>query len=76
MEAAGGHCEMGTAGEHSAAVSRTEVRRADPEVLIVAPCGFGVERAAAEMPTLEAQPGFSELRAVRAEGVYVADGNL
>jgi iron complex transport system substrate-binding protein len=42
----------------------------------VAPCGFGLERAAAEMPVLAAQPGWAELPAVRAGRVYVADGNL
>jgi iron complex transport system substrate-binding protein len=48
---------------------------ADPEVLVVAPCGFGLERAAAEMPALAGRPGWAALRAVRAGEVYVADGN-
>jgi iron complex transport system substrate-binding protein len=73
---AGGENLLGVRGEHSAAVSWPVVRAADPEVLVVAPCGFGVARTIAEMPVLEAQPGWSDLRAVRAGRVHVADGNL
>jgi iron complex transport system substrate-binding protein len=76
VEAAGGACLLGAPGAHSAAIPWDEVRRADPDVVIVAPCGFGLERAAAEMPALAARPGWGELRAVRTGRVFVADGNL
>jgi iron complex transport system substrate-binding protein len=52
------------------------VLEADPDVLLVAPCGFGLERALSEMPVLAQQPGFAQLRAVQSGRVYVADGNL
>ena len=42
---------------------------------MVAPCGFGLERALDEMPALAARPGWSGLQAVRRGQVYVADGN-
>lgn len=73
---AGGDDRLGADGGHSTAVDWAAVRAADPEVLVVAPCGFGLERAAREMPVLAAQPGWAELRAVREGRVYVADGNL
>jgi iron complex transport system substrate-binding protein len=73
---AGGESLLGVEGGHSAAIAWERVCAAAPEVLIVAPCGFGLERTAAEMPTLEAQSGWSELPAVRAGRVYIADGNL
>jgi iron complex transport system substrate-binding protein len=73
---AGGDNRLGAAGVHSTTGAWDGVRRADPEVLVVAPCGFPIERTAREMPTLEAQPGWSDLRAVRAGRVYVADGNF
>jgi iron complex transport system substrate-binding protein len=76
VELAGGEPLLGAPGEHSAAIAWDEVRAADPEVLIVAPCGFGLDRATAEMPILAAQPGWDQLRAVRAGRVHVADGNL
>jgi iron complex transport system substrate-binding protein len=44
--------------------------------LVIAPCGFSIDRTAQEMPTLEARPGWADLRAVRTGRVYLADGNL
>ena len=76
MEAAGGENLLGAPGAHSAACSWDTVRGADPDVLVVAPCGFGLARTASEMPRLEAQPGWGALRAVRDGRVYIADGNL
>jgi iron complex transport system substrate-binding protein len=76
VEAAGGRCLLGWPGEHSSVTAWQAVRDADPEVLVIAPCGFALPRALAEMPALAAQPGWSELAAVRAGRVFVADGNL
>lgn len=76
VELAGGDDLLGAAGVHSASVAWDAVRAADPEVMIIAPCGFPLERAAGELPALAARPGWSALRAVRTGRVYVADGNL
>ena len=76
VEAAGGQALLAAKGEHSSAIPWDEVRRADPEYLIVAPCGFGIERTAQEMKTLQANPGWPELRAVQSGRVAIADGNL
>jgi iron complex transport system substrate-binding protein len=76
IELAGGVNLLGTAGAHSTTAPWSAVREADPDVLVVAPCGFGLERTEREMLTLEQQPGWSELRAVRTGRVFVADGNL
>jgi iron complex transport system substrate-binding protein len=73
---AGGTNVLGTPGEHSTTTPWEAIRAADPEVLLVAPCGFGLDRSVREMPILAALPGWSELRAVRDGRVYVADGNL
>jgi len=75
VEHAGGDCVLGNANAHSAAVPWQAVLDADPEVLVVAPCGFGLERARAEMPRLMDRPGWAGRRAVRSGQVYVADGN-
>jgi iron complex transport system substrate-binding protein len=75
VELAGGRCGLGNAGAHSRATPWQAVLDADPDVLVVAPCGFGLERAAAEMPALARRPGWTDLRAVRGGEVYVADGN-
>jgi iron complex transport system substrate-binding protein len=75
VELAGGDCLLGNAGEHSETTPWSDVARADPEVLVVAPCGFGLERARLEMPLLERHPDFRSLRAVKGGRVFVADGN-
>ena len=71
VELAGGTNVLGTPGEHSAAIPWQHVIDADPDVVVVAPCGFDLARTKREMPRLVEQPGFSKLRAV-----FVADGNL
>jgi len=76
VELAGGSNLLGTPGAHSTTTLWHAVREADPDVLVVAPCGFGLERAASEMHLLAAQPGWMELKAVRNRRVFVADGNL
>jgi iron complex transport system substrate-binding protein len=73
---AGGECLLGAPGAHSTAIPFEALRAADPDVIVVAPCGFGLERTRAEMPALAALPGWSQLRAVRAGRVFIADGNL
>jgi iron complex transport system substrate-binding protein len=76
VDAAGGESVLGTAGAHSTTTPWADVRAADPEVLVVAPCGFAIDRTLREMHLLTAQPGWRDLRAVRAGRVFVADGNL
>lgn len=75
LEAANARPLLGHAGQHSQAILWERVREADPDHLIVAPCGFDVSRTLREMPTLEALPGWADLRAVRTGRVAVADGN-
>lgn len=76
VELAGGDNLLGNAGQHSTTLSFAAICQANPEVLVVAPCGFGLARAWSEMPALAKEPGFAELRAVREGRVYVCDGNL
>ncbi len=75
VEAANGRLLLGRPGEHSQAIEWACVREADPEFLVIAPCGYDRTRAEAELPLLRAREGWSELRAVREGRVAVADGN-
>ena len=75
IDLANGCDVLGKAGEHSDWITFEQLRDADPDVILVAPCGFDLERTIAEMPALVAQPDWSRLRAVRDKRVYVADGN-
>ncbi len=75
VDAAHGRLVLGERGEHSSAIDWQRIRDADPDWLIIAPCGFDLKRARREVPTLEALPGWFDLRAVRGGKVVLADGN-
>jgi iron complex transport system substrate-binding protein len=68
---AGGRNLFGEAGRHSPWMSWEELVAADPEVIIVAPCGFDLPRTEQELYWMTDRPGWSRLRA----RVYLADGN-
>lgn len=74
-EAANANLLLGHKGEMSRAISWEAVRAADPDYLIIAPCGYSLARSLHEIHVLEALPGWSELRAVTAGNVAFADGN-
>ncbi len=76
VEIAGGESLLGSPNMHSTSLAWDAVRQADPDVLVVAPCGFGLERTLGEVHVLASGPGWSDLRAVKAGRVYVADGNI
>ncbi len=75
VEAAGAVSLLGTAGAHSSWIEFAAIAAADPEVILIAPCGFTMERTAAELPALWRRAGWSELRAVRDGRVFLAEGN-
>src|SRR5262249_21933281 len=75
VEAANGRLLLGEKGQFSTAIDWQRVRDADPDWLVIAPCGFGLDRTLCEIPMLEALPGWSDLRAVRQGQVALADGN-
>jgi iron complex transport system substrate-binding protein len=72
---AGGLPALAAEGEYSIRVPWTDLRSADPDVLVIACCGHGVERTRRDIPLLESLPGWHELRAVRAGRVYLVDGS-
>ncbi len=75
VELAGGRDLFGTAGRHSGTLEWEALRKADPEVLVVAPCGFDIARTRADLAALTKRPGFADLRAVKEKRAFVADGN-
>jgi iron complex transport system substrate-binding protein len=72
---AGGEPLLGNDGLYSSAISADMLRKADPDFLIVAPCGFDFERSWREQSVLEALPWWDELKAVQEGKVAFADGN-
>ncbi len=76
VEIANGEPLLGHPGEFSTAIPADHLRDADPDYIIVAPCGFNLERAEREQSVLERHPWWRDLRAVRDGKVFFADGNL
>ena len=75
IEIAGGRCDLVGAGEHSALCDWDSVVAFAPEVIVVMPCGFELERTLSEMRVLAALPEWDALPAVCAGRVHAADGN-
>lgn len=75
IDMAGGRNLFGEAGRHSPIMNWEQVVKADPDILIITPCGYSIAQTLDEMPTLIARPGFRELKAVRTGRVFVCDGN-
>lgn len=48
----------------------------NPEIIVIAPCGYDVNRTLADMPFLENKPEWKNLKAVKNKQVYIADFNL
>ena len=69
---AGGIDVLGTAGAHSNVVTLDTIIAADPEIVLVAPCGYGLDRAEVEAQRLFALPEWSFLRT---RHVWALDAN-
>lgn len=72
---AGGTHLFGTLGEHSPRLDWETLRAADPDAIVILPCGFDLPRTRAELGPLLGQPGFGALRAVQTGRVFLTDGH-
>jgi iron complex transport system substrate-binding protein len=72
---AGGYEGIGREAQPSRTLRWEDVVHFDPEVLVIACCGFTTERTLQDLPILEAYPGFADLTCTRSGRVYVTDGN-
>ena len=75
IELAGGVGGLAVPREHSRYVRSEEIVSFDPEVLLVAPCGFDLRRSEHEARDLPALPGWNAVSAVKAGRIFVLDGN-
>jgi iron complex transport system substrate-binding protein len=75
VEIAGGIDGLGQAGADSVRIPWDDVREWSPEVLIITPCGFNLEKVIEQTPPLQDYPGWSEMPAVRNGRVYAVDAN-
>jgi iron complex transport system substrate-binding protein len=75
IERAGGVEVIGQTGLSSRRLTWKQVAAGRPEVVIVAPCGFNLERVELELRAIEDRPEWRDLPAVRNGGVVIADGS-
>jgi iron complex transport system substrate-binding protein len=75
VELAGGVDVLGASGQPSRTLTWEEVAAAEPDVVFVSCCGFTVPRTLQELPAVTRRPEWKQLPAVRADRLYVADGN-
>jgi iron complex transport system substrate-binding protein len=72
---AGGENLFGAVGQHSPWMKWAELVAADPDVIVIMPCGFDMERTRSESAALVQHPDWAGLKAVRSGRVYITDGN-
>jgi iron complex transport system substrate-binding protein len=75
IDLAGGLDVFGKPGIHSPWITWEQLLAHDPDVIIVAPCGFDIPRTRGEMHWLTSRPEFGLLKAVRTQRLFLADGN-
>jgi iron complex transport system substrate-binding protein len=74
VEIAGGYDALGQRGADAVRIEWEAFRATQPEVIVIACCGFSEERARQDLPILAAQPDYANLPAVRTGRVHVVDG--
>jgi iron complex transport system substrate-binding protein len=75
IEAAGGESLFATPGQHSPWLDWSALAAADPDVILLLPCGFTISQSLADVPLLIGRPEWNALSAVRRAQVYVIDGH-
>ena len=72
---AGGIDTLGADGRNAPVVSVEAVAAADPDAIVLMPCGYDLPRTVEDGRALLADPAWGALRATRAGDVYATDGN-
>ena len=75
IEIAGGKPLLSNRGEHSPYLFWETLIDIDPEIIVIMPCGFDLERTVQESEILTKHPAWKTLKAVKQKKVFVTDGN-
>ncbi|NDF47140.1 MAG: cobalamin-binding protein [Nitrosopumilaceae archaeon] len=76
IEISGGTNLISKTGEHSRRMTIDEVVSADPDIIVMMPCGFDTKRTILECTkTIQNNPKWLGLRAVKNKNVYAVDAN-
>jgi len=76
VETTGGKMLVSKKGEKSKKISWDEILKLNPDVLIIAPCGFDIKRTKKELDLITKRKGFKNLKAVRNKKVFLVNGDL
>ena len=72
---AGGQEVMGVPNQPSATTSWEQIVAVDPEILVIACCGFDVNRTLQDLLLLESNRHWHSLTCVKSKQVYIVDGS-
>ncbi len=75
VEYAGGINGLSTVGEPSRRMDIEEALQLDPDVIVLMPCGFDIERTLKELPGLASNEKWKSLQAVKNGDVYAVNAN-
>lgn len=70
---AGGTDGLGHEGASSTVIAWERVVEYGPEIMVIMPCGYKIERTVSEMDNFSTRVGWYDLPAVRAGRVYIVD---
>jgi iron complex transport system substrate-binding protein len=73
---AGGIDMLGNPGSDSIVTPWEKILKYNPEVIVIAPCGFETRRTRDEMRILAEKAGWNSIKAVQSGQVYIADYDL
>jgi len=76
IAAAGGVDMLSNPAGDSIVTQWDKILKYNPEVLVIAPCGFDVNRSIEEMSLLTSKDGWENLEAVKTNQVYIADFDM
>lgn len=75
VKMAGGINLLGEAGKHSPFISWDEFIQSQPEIIVVLPCGFSLDKVISEIHLLTDHEAWNEIPAVKNKKVYLCDGH-
>ena len=76
IESAGGENLISTEKMPSRKMELEEIKEANPDIIVMMPCGFDVKRTVSEYNSvLTNNPDWNELKAVKEKNIYAVDAN-
>lgn len=73
VEVAGGECVLGTAGERSVATSYEAILEADPDVLVMIPCGFYIKDTIRQLENSKFPAKWRGMKAIEQGKIWAMD---